>query len=132
MIKLMKKAALAGVLVAFMASTALALELRAAERKNDVREGQAVVTELAPNASATTYWVAESDGWHVVTTIDIVLGRSDVADHHAVVRFSAVLFPGQVQVISVPYALGEQQQVLRVRRIDERIEIARVPGSSNF
>jgi hypothetical protein len=46
--------------------------------------------------------------------------------------FPAVLFPGQVQVISVPYALGEQQQVLRVRRIDDRIEIARVPGSSNF
>ena len=130
MTKLMKTAALAGVLVAFLASTAL--ELRAAEPKNDVREGQAVVTELAPNASATTYWVAESDGWHVVTTIDIVLGRSDIADHHAVARYSAVLFAGQVQVISVPYALGEQQQVLRVRRIDDRIEIARVPGSSNF
>jgi len=68
MTKLMKTAALAGVLVAFLASTAL--ELRAAEP--NVREGQAVVTELAPNASATTYWVAESDGWHVVTTIDIV------------------------------------------------------------
>ena len=91
-----------------------------------------MVTELAPNASATTYWVAEPDGWHVVTTVDIVLGRGDVADQHAVARFSAVLFPGQVQVISVPYALGEQQQVLRVRRIDDRIEIARVPGSSNF
>jgi hypothetical protein len=127
MTKLMKTAALAGVLVAFLASTAL--ELRAAEP--NVRECQAVVTELAPNASATTYWGAESDGWHVVTTIDIVLGRSDIADH-AVARFSAVLFPGQVQVISVPYALGEQQQVLRVRRIDDRIEIARVPGSSNF
>jgi hypothetical protein len=49
-----------------------------------------------------------------------------------VARFSAVLFPGQMEVISVPYALGEQQQVLRVRRLDERIEIARVPGSSNF
>jgi hypothetical protein len=53
MTKLMKTAALAGVLVAFLASTAL--ELRAAEPKNDLREGQAVVTELAPNASATTY-----------------------------------------------------------------------------
>ena len=130
MTKFMKTAALAGVMVAFLASTAL--ELRAADSKNGVREGQAVVTELAPNASATTYWVAESDGWHVVTTIDIVLGRSDIADHHAVARFSAVLFPGQMQVISVPYALGEQQQVLRVRRLDDRIEIARVPGSSNF
>jgi len=130
MTNLMKTAALAGVMVAFLASTAL--ELRAADSKNGVREEQAVVTELGPNASATTYWVAESDGWHVVTTIDIVLGRGDVADQHAVARFSAVLFPGQMQVISVPYALGEQQQVLRVRRIDDRIEIARVPGSSNF
>src|SRR5215472_6067121 len=125
MTKLMKTAGLAGVLAAFLASTAL--ELRAAESKNGVREGQAVVTELGPNASATTYWVAESDGWHVVTTVDIVL-----AGQHAVARFSAVLFPGQMQVISVPYALGEQQQVLRVRRLDDRIEIARVPGSSSF
>ena len=106
MTKLMKTAGLAGVLAAFLASTAI--ELRAAESKNGVREGQAVVTELGPNASATTYWVAESDGWHVVTTIDIVLGRGDVAGQHAVARFSAVLFPGQMQVISVPYALGEQ------------------------
>ena len=90
MTKLMKTAALAGVLVAFLASTAL--ELRAAEP--NVREGQAVVTELAPNASATTYWVAESDGWHVVTTIDIVLGRSDIADHHAVARLFRGAFPG--------------------------------------
>jgi hypothetical protein len=44
----------------------------------------------------------------------IVLGRGDVASQHAVARFSAVLFPGQMQVISVPYALGEQQWVLRV------------------
>jgi hypothetical protein len=130
MTKLMKTAALAGVLVAFLASTAL--ELRAADSKNGVREGQAVVTELGPNASATTYWVAGSDGWHVVSTVDIVLGRGDDAGQHAVARFSAVLFPGQMQVISVPFALGEQQQVLRVRRLDDRIEIARVPGSSNF
>jgi hypothetical protein len=95
-----------------------------------VHEGQAVVTELGPNASATTYWVAESDGWHVVTTVDIVLGRGDVAGQHAVARFSAVLFPGQVQVISVPYARGEQQQVLRVRRVNDRIEITRVSGPS--
>ena len=38
MTKFMKTAALAGVLVAFLASTAL--ELRAAEPKNDVREAK--------------------------------------------------------------------------------------------
>ena len=89
-----------------------------------------MVTELGANASATTYWFAESDGWHVVTTIDIVVGLERVDERHAVARFSAVLLPGQVQVISVPYPLGEQQQVLRVRRLGDRIEIARVPGSS--
>jgi hypothetical protein len=128
MTKFMKTARFAGLLAVLLAGTAL--ELRAAELKNGVCEKQAVVTELGPNASATTYWVAEPDGWHVVTTIDIVLGRGDVSDQHAVARFSAVLFPGQVQEISVPYAIGEQQQVLRVRRLDDRIEIARVPSSS--
>jgi hypothetical protein len=128
MIKLMRTARLAGVLVALLASTAL--KLRAAQPENYVHEGQGVVTELGDNASATTYWVAESDGWHVVTTIDIVLGLDGVAEKHAVARFSGVLLPGQVQTISVPYPLGEQQQVLRVRRLDDHIEIARVTGSS--
>jgi hypothetical protein len=63
MTKLLKTAGLAGVLAAFLATTAL--ELRAADSKNGVREGQAVVSELGPNASSTTYWIAESDGWHV-------------------------------------------------------------------
>jgi hypothetical protein len=120
---------LAGITVALLCSSAL--ELRATEPDRGVREGKAVVTELSPNASATTYWLAEPDGWHVVSTIDIVVPESNgAAQQHAVARFSAVLLPGQTEVISVPYALGEQQQVLRVRRLDDRIEIARVPGSS--
>jgi hypothetical protein len=41
-----------------------------------------------------------------------------------------VLLPGQSQLISVPFAIGEQQQVLRVRRLGDEIEIARIPGSS--
>jgi hypothetical protein len=129
MTKLVKTARFAGILVALLASTAL--ELRAAQPESSgVREGQAVVTELGANATAATYWVAKSDGWHVVTTIDIVVGAGGVAEQHAVARFSAVLSPGQVEAISVPYALGEQQEVLRIRRLDDRIEIARVPGSS--
>lgn len=128
MTKLVKTAKLAGVLVALVAS--MARELRAAQPDTSVREGQAVVTELGANASATTYWFDQSDGWHVVTTIDIVVGLEGVDERHAVARFSARLLPGQVQVISVPYPLGEQQQVLRVRRLGDRIEVARVPGSS--
>jgi len=44
------------------------------------------------------------------------------------VRFASVLLPGQSQLISVPFAIGEQQQVLRIRRLGDRIEVARVPG----
>jgi hypothetical protein len=47
-----------------------------------------------------------------------------------VVRFSAVLLPGLSQLISVPFAVGEQQQVLRIRRLGDRIEISRVPGDA--
>jgi len=58
------------------------------------------------------------------------VGMEGVDEVHAVARFSAVLLPDQVQVISVPYPPGEQQQVLQVRRLGDRIAIARVPGSS--
>jgi len=47
-----------------------------------------------------------------------------------VVRFSSVLLPGQAQLISVPLAIGERQQVLRIRRLGDRIEVAQVGGSA--
>ena len=124
MTKLMKTAALAGVLVAFLASTAL--ELRAAEP--NVREGQAVVTELAPNASATTYWVAE---------IDRRRGHHDRhrswAKRYCRSPRRGALFRG-----AFPGPSAGDLRSLCPRRdharsfIDDRIEIARVPGSSNF
>jgi hypothetical protein len=128
MINLLKTARLAAIFVALWASTVF--NLRAAQPENYIHQGQGVETELGADASAITYWVAESDGLHVVTTIDIVLTLGRVARNHAVARVSAVLLPGQVQIISVPYPLGEQQQVLRIRRLDDRIEIALVAGSS--
>ena len=128
MTSFVKAAGLAGILVVVFAS--VTPELRAAQLDNAVREGQAVVTELSANASAITYWVGASDGWHVVTTVDTVMRQDGDADQHAVVRFSSVLLPGQSQLISVPFALGEQQQVLRIRRLGDRIEVARVPGSA--
>jgi len=103
-------------------------DLKAAQVNNAVREGQAVVTELGANASAITYWVSGADGWHVVTTVDAVTGQDGDAEKHAVARFSSVLLPGQSQLISVPVAVGERQQVLRIRRLGDRIEVARVPG----
>lgn len=98
-------------------------------RSNDaVHEGEAVVTELG-NASAITYWVGESDGWHVVTTVALRLDQAQDSNT-TVVRFSAVLLPGQLQRISVPVAIGERQQVLCIRRLGDRLETARAFGPS--
>ena len=99
-------------------------------RSNDaVREGEGVVTELGVNASAITYWVSESDGWHIITTVAIRLDQ-DQDNNTTVVRFSAVLLPGQLQRISVPVAVGDRQQVLCIRRLGDRLEVARVFGPS--
>ena len=123
-----KTTGLAGILVAVLAT--VTPELRAAQLDRAVREGQAVTTELGANASAITYWVSEPDGWHVVTTVDTVIGQNGDAEKHAVVRFSSVLLPGQSQLISVPFAIGERQPVLRIRRLGDRIEVAQVGGSA--
>jgi len=121
-----KAAGLAGILVAVFAT--ITPELKATQLDNAVGEGQAVTTELDVNASAITYWVSRSDGWHVVTTVDTVIEQNGDAERHAVVRFSSVLLPGQSQLISVPFAIGERQQVLRIRRLGDRIEVARIAG----
>jgi hypothetical protein len=123
-----KAAGLAGILVAVFAT--VTPELKADQLNSAVRQRQAVMTELGPNASAITYWVSEPDGWHVVTTVDTMIEQNGDAEKHAVVRFSSVLLPGQSQLISVPFAIGERQQVLRIRRLGDQIEVARVGGSA--
>ena len=120
---IIKATAFAGILVAAFATAAPAAEPNAA-----VPERQPVVTVLSATASAMTFWVIESDGWHVVTIVDMVILPGSDAEQHAVVRFSSVLLPGQSQLISVPLVLGEQQQVLRISRIEDRIQVERIPG----
>jgi hypothetical protein len=122
-----KAASLTGILVVALATTVFAQT--ATQLDNAVPEGQAAVTELSVNASAITYWVSASDGWHVVTTVDTLFGLDSDAESHAVVRFSAVLLPGQCQLISVPGTIGEPQQVLRIRRRGDHIEVLRLPAS---
>ena len=127
MTNFIKAAGLAGILIASLATSA---ELRAEQLTGAAREGHAVTTELDGNAAAITYWVSESDGWHVVTTVDTVIDRNGEAEKHAVVRFSSVLLPGQSQMISVPSDIGKRQQVLRIRRLGDQIEVARIDGSA--
>ena len=128
MTSLAKAAGLAGILVAVFAT--VTPELKADQLNSAIRQRQAVTTELGPNASAITYWVSGPDGWHVVTTVDTMIEQNGDAEKHAVVRFSSVLLPGQSQLISVPFAIGERQQVLRIRRLGDQIEVARVGGSA--
>lgn len=123
MTSILKAAGVAGILAAGFATVATDL------KANPVHEGQGVTTKLSANASAITYWVNETDGWHVVTTVDTVIGQNSDTEKHAVVRFSSVLLPGQSQWVSVPFAVGERQQILRIRRVDDEIKVGLVPGS---
>lgn len=108
-----------------------AADLNAAERTDTVREGQGVTLQLSADASAMTYWMSETDGWHVVTTVGTVIGQDSNTERHAIVRFSSVLLPGQSALISVPFAIGgERQQVLRIRRVGDQVEIGLTSDSA--
>ena len=126
MMKVAKAAGVAGILIAALAAAGSSSR---ATQSNTAPEGHAVITQLSPDISAISYWVSTPDGWDVVTTVDTVSGRDSDAERHAIVRFSATLSPGQEQVISVPAAVGEPQQALRIRRNEDGIEVARVTGS---
>ena len=95
-----------------------------------VRENQAVVTRLGHNAIAVSYWASAPDGWHVVTTVDTVYAADTETEQHLIVRFSATLQPGQEQLVSVPGALGTEQQALRIRRVGDNIEMQRIADPS--
>jgi hypothetical protein len=88
-----------------------------------------VTTDLGQNASAVTYWIKQADTWHVVTTVDAAVGEA-APDRHAVVRFTVNLLPGQVQLVSVPAPIGTSAPSLRIQRVGDRIEVARVPDAS--
>jgi hypothetical protein len=94
----------------------------AAETRGTLPQGTAITTDLGGNAS----------GWKVVTTVDTVVGDEAASDQtrHAVVRFSSLIQPGQSQVISVPGPIGSPPQALRIRRLGDRIEVARVVEAS--
>jgi hypothetical protein len=101
----------------------------ASENHESVPQMAAIATDLGHDASALTYWVDQADGWHVVTTVDTAVGddRQAGPGRHAVVRFSALILPGQSQVISVPGSPGSTARALRIRRLGDRIEVTLVP-----
>jgi hypothetical protein len=127
----MNAAVLAGTFAIAYATAVRGLD--AAQPDDAVVEGHPVVTQLGSDASAMTYWRSQQDGWHVVTIVQFAPQPDEQAENYAperyaVVRFSSVLLPGQSQMISVPLAVGEPPEALRIARIGERITVARVPG----
>src|SRR5262245_65830572 len=102
---------------------AVSQPLLAMQPDKTVHENQAFVTDLGADTTAVSYWTSAPDGWHVVTTVDTVTGKDTDAERHAIVRFSATLEPGQSQLISVPGTLGQDSPVLRIRRLDDGIEM---------
>src|SRR5688572_32891079 len=95
-------------------------------KTESVRENQAVVTRLGDGATAVSYWASAPDGWHVVTTVDTVVAADTETEQHLIVRFSAMLQPGQEQLVSVPGAIGTPQMALRIRRIGDQIQMTRI------
>jgi hypothetical protein len=128
MTKLLKVISASG--LSITAALAVSQPLLATQLDNTVRENQAFVTELGANTTAVSYWTSAPNGWHVVTTVDTVAGKDTDAEQHAVVRFAATLAEGQSQLISVPAPLGQESPALRIRRLDDRIEMERVAESS--
>jgi hypothetical protein len=115
---------------AVAAAALLASGLAMAGSSNDspraAQEGQAVVTELGGQAKAVTYWTDGPNGAQVITTVDTVTAADTDAEQHAVVRLQSVLQPGQVQEVSVPFAAGADQPVLRIERIGDQISVSKV------
>jgi hypothetical protein len=129
---LIKMAGLAGILALGSVVTVSSLQAaQPAQPVQSLREGQGLVTKLGPDTSAITYWSSEADGWHVVTTVDTVIGQGGPAEQHAVVRFAAVLRPGQSQTVSVPAAVDQASPTLRIERVADHIDVTQVAAPSN-
>ncbi|MFG1343683.1 hypothetical protein V5F59_02205 [Xanthobacter autotrophicus DSM 431] len=116
---ILKIAGVAGLLVTAgvsVASTSFAGDTLPAER-------QAIVTNLGGKAAAVTYWVNDSKGYEVITTVD---AAAEPDAKPVVVRVSAVLQPGQQQVISLPGPVGREGTTLRISRVADRVQVEKV------
>jgi len=90
----------------------------------ELREGQATVTQLAPNASAVTYFVDRPDGFHVIVTVRTAHDDGADALHQpAAVRFSSRILPGQTIDLAVPQVAGAEDTVVEITRRAERVAV---------
>jgi hypothetical protein len=90
----------------------------------ELREGQAAVTQLAPNASALTYFVDRSDGYHVIVTVKTAHDAdADTLHQPAVIRFTSRIVPGQTIDLSLPEAAGPADTVMEITRRADRVAV---------
>jgi hypothetical protein len=113
---------------AFASGMVLAASAGGAWAQNALQKTAASVTDLGGGASALTYWVDRADGRHVVTTVDTILSDAtgQGEDRHSIVRFAAILLPGQTQTVSVPTSDQSQSHELRITRSGDRIDLSLV------
>jgi hypothetical protein len=91
---------------------------------NELREGQASVTQLAPNAAAVTYFVDRPDGYHVIVTVTTDHNAdADVLHQPPAIRFTSRIVPGQTIDLSMPDASGPSDTVMEITRRAGRIAI---------
>jgi hypothetical protein len=90
----------------------------------ELKEGQSAVTQLAPNASAVTYFVDRADGYHLFVTVktDHDAG-ADALHQPPVVRFTSRIVPGQTINVSVPDASGPADTVMEITRRADRVAV---------
>jgi hypothetical protein len=122
--------------LASVLAVGLATAGAAKEAPNIVPDKVGVTTDLGNRTSALTYWVDEAQGLRVVTTIDSVTGEGSGSPHHSVVRFSALILPGQSQVISAPGPVEARPPMLQIRRLSNqdgrsRIQVQRIDAASH-
>jgi len=90
----------------------------------ELLEGQPAVTQLAPNASAVTYFEDRADGYHVFVTIRGARDtHADALHQPPVVRFTSRIVPGQTIDVSLPEAAGPSNTVMEITRRAGRIAI---------
>jgi hypothetical protein len=90
----------------------------------ELQEGQSAVTQLAPNASAVTYFVDRPDGYHLFVTVRPDHDAGADALHQApALQFSSRIVPGQTIDVSVPGASGPTDTVMEITRRADRVAV---------
>ncbi len=100
-----------------MLATAILLHAAGA-RTAEVAPMAASEHSFRTGASVLVYFTEETDGYHVVATV-----QSDETEAMTVFRFTTVLAPGQTAKISVPHAPGEEADAIVIRRVGDRLTV---------